>query len=117
MYHRRKNAETKIPPAERWQANGFLPRMPESLEQLDMLLLRVANARQVRADGIHFQNLRYISTTLAAYVGETVTLRIERAQLQRQPQHHIEAHRMNAVILYHIDPWEGRGPVTLLQYY
>ena len=27
--------------------------------------------------GIHFQSLRYISTTLAAYVGETVTLRID----------------------------------------
>jgi putative transposase len=66
-----------MPPAERWQANGFLPRMPDSLEQLDLLLIQVAKARQVRADGIHFQNLRYISTTLAAYVGETVTLRID----------------------------------------
>ena len=77
VYHRRENAETKMPPAERWQANGFLPRMPDSLEQLDLLLIQVAKARQVRADGIHFQNLRYISTTLAAYVGETVTLRID----------------------------------------
>jgi putative transposase len=31
----------------------------------------------VPVDGIHFQNLRYISTTLAAYVGETVTLRFD----------------------------------------
>lgn len=77
VYQRRENAETKMPPAERWQANGFLPRMPDSLEQLDLLLIQVAKARQVRADGIHFQNLRYISTTLAAYVGETVTLRID----------------------------------------
>src|SRR5215469_15473079 len=77
VYQRRENAETKMPPAERWQANGFLPRMPESLEQLDLLLIHVAKARQVRTDGIHFQNLRYISTTLAAYVGETVTLRID----------------------------------------
>jgi putative transposase len=51
--------------------------MPESLEQLDLLLIQVAKARQVRADGIHFQSLRYISTTLAAYVGETVTLRFD----------------------------------------
>ena len=51
--------------------------MPDSLEQLDLLLIQVAKARQVRADGIHFQSLRYISTTLAAYVGETVTLRID----------------------------------------
>ena len=77
VYHRRECAETKIPPAERWEANGFLPRMPDSLEQLDLLLIQVAKARQVRADGIHFQSLRYISTTLAAYVGETVTLRFD----------------------------------------
>ena len=37
----------------------------------------VLRGRQVRTDGIHFQNLRYISTTLAAYVGATVTLRID----------------------------------------
>ncbi|MGC9950156.1 MAG: Mu transposase C-terminal domain-containing protein [Bryobacteraceae bacterium] len=77
VYHRRENAETKTPPCERWEANGFLPRMPESLEQLDLLLIQVAKARQVRVDGIHFQSLRYISTTLAAYVGETVTLRFD----------------------------------------
>lgn len=77
VYHRREHAETKMPPAERWERNGFLPRMPDSLEQLDLLLIQVAKARQVRVDGIHFQNLRYISTTLAAYVGETVTLRFD----------------------------------------
>jgi len=77
VYHRRENAETKMPPVERWEAKGFLPRMPDSLEQLDLLLIQVAKARQVRVDGIHFQNLRYISTTLAAYVGETVTLRFD----------------------------------------
>jgi putative transposase len=77
VYHRRENAETKMRPVERWEANGFLPRMPDSLEQLDLLLVQVAKARQVRADGIHFQSLRYISTTLAAYVGETVTLRFD----------------------------------------
>lgn len=77
VYHRRENAETEVPPVERWEANGFLPRMPDSLEQLDLLLIQVAKSRQVRVDGIHFQSLRYISTTLAAYIGETVTLRID----------------------------------------
>jgi putative transposase len=77
VYHRRACAETKTPPVERWECNGFLPRMPESLEQLDLLLIQVAKARQVRVDGIHFQGLRYLSTTLAAYVGETVTLRFD----------------------------------------
>src|SRR5262249_41380156 len=77
VYHHRENGETKMAPVERWEANGFLPRMPDSMEQLDLLLIQVAKARQVRADGIHFQSLRYISTTLAAYVGETVTLRFD----------------------------------------
>lgn len=77
VYHRRQNAETKVAPVERWEANGFLPSMPDSLEQLDLLLIQVAKERQIRADGIHFQNLRYISTTLAAYVGEKVTLRFD----------------------------------------
>ena len=31
----------------------------------------------MRVDGIYFQSLRYMSPTLAAYVGETVTLRID----------------------------------------
>jgi putative transposase len=75
VYHCRENAETKMPPVKRWEAHGFLPRMPDSLEQLDLLLIQVAKARQVRADGIHFHSLRYMSITLAAYVGETMTLR------------------------------------------
>jgi putative transposase len=31
----------------------------------------------VRHDGIHFQSLRYLSVTLAAYVGEDVTIRFD----------------------------------------
>lgn len=77
VYQRRECAETKVPPADRWQTNCFLPRMPDSLEQLDLLLVHVAKTRQVRVDGIHFQGLRHCSTTLAAYVGETVTLRFD----------------------------------------
>jgi putative transposase len=77
FYHRRNCAETKTPPADRWEANGFLPRMPESLEHLDLLLIQVAKSRRVHRDGIHFHGLRYISPTLAAYVGESVTLRFD----------------------------------------
>jgi putative transposase len=44
VYHRRECSETKVPPVERWEANGFLPRMPDSLEQLDLLLIQVAKA-------------------------------------------------------------------------
>jgi putative transposase len=51
--------------------------LPESLEQLDLLLLTVAKSRKVRPDGIHFQGLRYLGLTLAAYVGESVIIRYD----------------------------------------
>jgi putative transposase len=69
QYHQRPHSETGAPPHDRWAAGGFLPRLPESLEQLDLLLLTVAKSRKVRQDGIHFQGLRYLAPTLAAYVG------------------------------------------------
>jgi putative transposase len=51
--------------------------MPDSLEQLDLLLFTVSKARKVCPDGIYFQGFRYVDTTLAAYVGEPVTLRYD----------------------------------------
>ena len=76
-YHARPHGETKIPPQERWQHGGFVPRMAESLEQLDLLLLTVAKTRKIQADGVRFQGMRYIDPTLAAYVGESVVLRYD----------------------------------------
>jgi putative transposase len=77
QYHQRPHSETGVPPHARWAAGGFLPRLPESLEQLDLLLLTVAKSRKVRQDGIHFQGLCYLDTTLAAYVGESVVIRYD----------------------------------------
>jgi putative transposase len=76
-YHARPHGETKVPPQARWQHGGFVPRMADSLEQLDLLLLTVAKARKVQADGVRFQGMRYIDPVLAAYVGETVVLRYD----------------------------------------
>ncbi len=66
-----------MPPQPRWEASAFLPRMPDSLEKLDLLLLTVAKGRQIQRDGIRFQGYRYIDPTLAAYVGEAVTIRYD----------------------------------------
>jgi putative transposase len=68
---------TKQAPQARWEARGFLPQMPESLERLDLLLLTVPTARRVHQDGIRFMGMRYIDPTLAAYVGEDVVLRYD----------------------------------------
>jgi putative transposase len=76
-YHQRVHSGTGLAPQDRWEAGGFLPRMPESLEHLDLLLLTVAKARRVHQDGIHFQGLHYLDLTLAAYVGQDVTIRYD----------------------------------------
>src|SRR5512135_1618644 len=68
---------TKQAPQARWEAGGFLPQMPESLERLDLLLLTVPKSRRVHQDGILFMGMRYIDPTLAAYVGEEVMLRYD----------------------------------------
>lgn len=77
VYHRRSSEEGRLPPSDLWEEGGFLPRMPDSLEQLDLLLIHEVRSRKVRRDGIHFQSLRYLSLTLAAYVGEEVTIRFD----------------------------------------
>ncbi len=77
VYHVEPHSETHLPPQQRWEAGGFLPQMPDSLEQLDLLLLTVAKPRKVRRDGIWFLGMRYLDTTLAAYVGESVIIRYD----------------------------------------
>jgi putative transposase len=76
-YHMTPHSTTGVGPPARWAAGGFLPRMPESLEQLDLLLLTVPKTRRVHPDGIRFSGLRYIDPTWAAYVGEEVLLRYD----------------------------------------
>lgn len=76
-YHTRVHGGTGLPPQARWEADGFLPQLPESLEQLDLLLLTVAKPRRIHQDGIHFQGLRYLDLTLAAYIGQDVIIRYD----------------------------------------
>ena len=71
------HSATRQAPQARWDAGGFLPQMPDSLERLDLLLLTVPKSRRVHQDGIRFMGLRYIDPTLAAYVGEDVVLRYD----------------------------------------
>ena len=54
-----------------------MPQLPARLEDLDLLLLSVARSRVVHPDGIRFEGLRYLDLTLAAYVGEPVTIRYD----------------------------------------
>lgn len=76
-YHQTSHGTTGVPPIDRWIGEGFLPQMPESLEQLDLLLLTVPKSRKIHRDGIRFKGFRYMSPTLAAFVGEQVMLRYD----------------------------------------
>jgi putative transposase len=76
-YHAEVHSQTGETPLARWTRDGFLPRMPDSLDQLDLLLLTVAKGRMVRSDGVHFAGYRYIDPTLSAYVGESVIIRYD----------------------------------------
>lgn len=76
-YHQQPHSETGMAPQARWALGGFLPHLPDSLEQLDLLLLTVAKPRKVHQDGIHFLGFRYLDLILAAYVGEAVTIRYD----------------------------------------
>lgn len=77
VHNARVHSQTGITPNSCWLGDGWLTRMPDSLEDLDLLLVMVAKARIVRRDGIHFQGLRYIDPALAPYVGEPVTVRYD----------------------------------------
>lgn len=76
-YNVRPHSAISLPPANAWRGNGWMPRMPETLEELDTLLVMGAKPRIVHRDGIRFEGLRYFNSTLAAYVGEPVTIRYD----------------------------------------
>ncbi len=77
QYNERTHAAIRASPKAAWIGEGWMPRMPESLEELDGLLLRVSKHRTVQRDGIHFQGQRYLSPTLAPFVGRTITIRYD----------------------------------------
>ncbi|MBY0257421.1 Mu transposase C-terminal domain-containing protein [Methylobacterium sp.] len=96
-YHARPHRETGQTPLDGWRGGGFLPRLPESLEDLDLLLVMLAAPRRVRRDGIRFQGLRYVAPTLAAYVGESITLRYDPRDLSEIRVFHRDAFLCRAV--------------------
>ena len=77
IYNERTHRELGLSPKTAWIAEGWLPRMPESLDQLDGLLLTVPKNRVVQRDGIHFQGQRYLAPTLAPFVGRSITIRYD----------------------------------------
>ena len=102
-YHQRVHPELGISPHQAWTRDGWLPRMPDSLESLDELLLTVPKTRIVHRDGIRFQGLRYLATTLAPYVGEAVTIRYDPRDITEIRVFHDNQYLCTAVDVDHRD--------------
>ncbi len=107
-YNSRPHSETGLSPVTSWRADGRLPQMPDSLEDLDLLLVMVANPRMVRRDGVHFRGLRFISPTLAPYVGESVTVRYDPRDLGE-----LRVFHKNRFLCQAISPEHAHETVTL----
>lgn len=73
-YHHRRQRRLKGTPLARWREGKVLPRLPKSLADLDLLLLREAKTRQVQQEGIHFQGYWYMDVKLAGYVHTSVVI-------------------------------------------
>lgn len=107
-YHQRIHAETGLTPTAGWVADGWLPRTTDTPEQLDLLLVMVAAPRVVHRDGIRFQGVRYLDTTLAAYVGEKVTIRYDPRDMAE-----IRVYHRNVFVCRAVSPAHASQTVTL----
>ena len=78
-YLTRKNEDLDETPLERWKAAARIPKMPESQEALDLMLLHVGKHRTMRRDGIRFKTFRYFDVALSSrkYVKEEVSIRYD----------------------------------------
>ncbi len=95
-------------PVDAWRGKGWLPRMPETLAELDALLVMVAKPRSVHRDGIRFEGLRYFDPTLAAYVGEPVTIRYDPRDMGE-----VRVFHRNAFLCRAISPDHAGQSITL----
>lgn len=102
-YNTRIHSAIGVSPINAWRSNGWIPRLPDDLEALNLLLVMVAKPRIVRRDGIHFEGLRFLDPTLAAYVGEVVTIRYDPRDMGEIRLFHRNAFLCRAVNTEHAD--------------
>jgi putative transposase len=100
-YNARTHRELRTSPLQAWIADGWLPRLPDSLEQLDGFLLTVPTTRVVQRDGIHFEGLRYTAATLAPFVGSTVSVRYDPRDVTEIRVFHHDAFLCTAISTEH----------------
>lgn len=107
-YNARVHREINAVPVDAWRGKGWLPRMPDSLEAMDTLLVMVAKPRVVHRDGIHFEGLRFFDPTLAAYVGQPVTIRFDPRDVGE-----VRVFHRNAFLCRAVSPEHAGRSITL----
>ena len=107
-YHHRTHPEIDESPYQAWLGDGSLPRLPESIDELNLLLLTVSKSRIVHRDGVRFQGLRYVSPLLAAYVKEQVVIRYDPRDISE-----IRVFHKNQYICKAVDPDHASATVSL----
>jgi putative transposase len=108
QYHQREHAEIRATPQQAWAGDGWLPRLPATIDELNLLLLTVAKPRIVHRDGVHFQGLRYVSPLLAAYVREPVIVRYDPRDITE-----VRIFHKNQFICKAVDPDHETSTLTL----
>lgn len=76
-YHNTKHKEIKSTPLQKWHSEQFLPRLPESIEALDLMLMKVAKEHKMFRDGIHLFNRRYSHEMLTESIGQNFDVRYD----------------------------------------
>jgi putative transposase len=64
-------------PLARWKNAITIPKMPDSLAALDLMLLHVGRPRKVRRDGIRFKTFTYFDLEVSKYVKQSVSVRYD----------------------------------------
>lgn len=76
-YHQTTHKGIKTAPMVKWHEGKCLPRLPESLDALDLMLHKVARPRKMWRDGIRFKNRRYSHLLLTEANGQEFTIRYD----------------------------------------
>jgi putative transposase len=76
-YHNRVHTEIETTPLEKWCLIGFLPRLPESLDALDLMLMKVEGRRKMHRDGLRVFCQRYTHELLTESIGQEFDIRYD----------------------------------------
>lgn len=86
-YHHEVHSTTGEPPFSRWQQPDFIPRLPGSARELDLLLM-CTEERVVQQTGIRFYHLDYWSYQLVDLIGERVLVRFDPENIRELVVYH-----------------------------